>query len=85
MDFNFGNPGMFQLPQLFEQLVGTPTGEQLDLDNSFSMDNYYKQAKFWNDFKGVGLGQMNKGETQPTQLKDLSNPMGNDYSDTYYL
>ncbi len=82
----FYPPNTFQLPQLFESLMGTPQGESLDLNEDlFSMDNYYKQSKFWNDFKGVGQGQMNLGETQPTQFKDNTFSIGNDFSDTYYL
>ncbi len=81
----FTNPRMFQLPQLFEQLQGSPQGDQLNLDTDFSMDNHYKQMKFWNDFKGVGQGQMNLGEITPPQIKDNSFSIGNDFSDTYYL
>ncbi len=78
----FNNPNMFQLPQLFEQFQGTPQATQLDMSSPF--EDLYKK-KYWNDFKGVGLGQMNLGELPSTQFKGDTNDMYNDFSSTYFL
>ncbi len=80
----FNNPGMFQLPQLFEQLIGTPQGEQLGTE--FQLDDMYKKNKWWNSSQGFGLGQMNFGSLQPTQIKnDFGDNLANDFTETYYL
>ncbi len=78
----FNNSSIFQLPQLFEQLQGTPQAEQLQISSPF--EDLYKK-KFWNDFRGTGLGQMSLGELQPTQFKADSQDIYNDFSSTYFL
>ena len=83
----FNMPQLFQmpeLPKLYESLVGSPEAASLELDENL-FDNYYQQNKLWNEGAKVGGGQTYDKLDPPTQFKDPSKEMYNDFSGTYYL